>query len=41
VVIAAIGASSSIMNPIRATEQREVDRQISRPGFSTARIATA
>ena len=33
VVIAAIGAASASMNPIRAAGSRRVDRQIRRPGF--------
>ena len=33
VVIAAIGAASATMNPIRAVRQRRVDRQIGRPGL--------
>ena len=33
VVIAAIGAASSSMNPIRARRQRRVDRHIRRPGL--------
>ena len=33
VVIAAIGAASATMNPIRAAGMRRVDRQIGRPGL--------
>ena len=33
VVIAAIGAASASMNPIRAAGSRRVDRQIGRPGL--------